>query len=62
MLKEKWDIGIILKQWDNMHRKSFISVAMGIQIPFDNAEISAKAMCVCLDQDSANIIKTISFK
>ena len=29
------DIGIILKQWDNVSRKYFISVALDIQIPFD---------------------------
>ena len=28
-----------------MPRKNFISVALGIQIPFDQGEISAKAMC-----------------
>ena len=44
MLK-KIDIGIILKQWDNMPLKNVISVALGIQIPFDNDEISAKTMC-----------------
>ena len=44
MLK-KSDIGIILKQWDNVPHKHFISVALGIQIPFDNDEISVKAMC-----------------
>ena len=37
MLK-KSDIGIILKQWDNVPRKNFISVMLGIQIPFDNDE------------------------
>ena len=42
---EKSDIGIILKQRDNVPRKNFISVALGIQIPIDNGEISAKAMC-----------------
>ena len=47
---KKSDIGIILKQWDNVPRKNFTSVdftsvAFGIQIPFDNDEISAKAMC-----------------
>ena len=41
MLK-KSDIGIILKPWDNVPGKNFISVALGIQIPFDNDEISAK--------------------
>ena len=44
MLK-KSDIGIILKQWDNVPGKNFISLALGIQIPFDNGKISAKAMC-----------------
>ena len=32
MLKQS-DVGIILKQWDNVPRKHFISVALGIQIP-----------------------------
>ena len=44
MLKNR-DIGIILKQWDNVSRKNFISVALGIQIPFDNDEIRVKAIC-----------------
>ena len=44
MLK-KSDIGNILKQWDNVPGKNFISVALGIQLPFDNDEISAKVMC-----------------
>ena len=39
------DIGIILKQWNNVPGKNFLSVALGIQIPFDNDEISAKAIC-----------------
>ena len=42
MLKNS-DIGIILKQLDNVPRKNFISVALGIRIPFDNDDISAKA-------------------
>ena len=51
MLK-KSDIGIILKPWDNVPRKNFISVALGIQIPFDNDMISAKAICnACPDRD-----------
>jgi hypothetical protein len=41
MLK-KSDFGIILKQWDNMPRKNFISVALGIQFPFENSHISGK--------------------
>ena len=36
---------LILKQWDNVPRKNFISVALDIPIPFYNDEISAKAMC-----------------
>ena len=43
ILVKKIDIGIILKQSDNV--REFISVALGIQIPFDTDEISAKAMC-----------------
>jgi hypothetical protein len=40
---------LTLKQWEKMLRKSFISVALGIPIPFDNDD---KAMCnACLDQD-----------
>ena len=34
----------ILKLWDKAPRRNFISVKLGIQIPFDNNEISAKAM------------------
>ena len=42
----KSDIGIILKQRDNVAPENFISVALGIQIAFGNDEISgAKAMC-----------------
>ena len=44
MLK-KSDIGIILKQWSNVPRKKFMSVALDIQIPLNNDEISAKATC-----------------
>ena len=52
IMPKKNDIGIILKQWDNMSRKNFTSVALGIQIPFNNDEISAKATCNALpDQD-----------
>jgi hypothetical protein len=59
MLK-KSDTGIILKQWDNM---KLISVALGIQIPFDNDEISAKAMCnACPDEDTTPISKMTLFK
>ena len=63
MLK-KSNIGIILKQWDTtVLRKNSISVALGIQIPFDNDEISAKAMCNAhLDQDRTPTPKMISFK
>ena len=62
MLK-KSDIGIILKEWDNVPCKNFISVVLGIQIPFDNDEISAKAMCIARpDQDRSPTPKTISFK
>jgi hypothetical protein len=33
-------------------QKNFILVVLGIQVPFDNAAISAKAMYnACLDQD-----------
>ena len=61
MLK-KSDIDIILKQWDNVPRKNFISVALGIEIPFNNVEISAKAMCNArTDQDRTAPSKTISF-
>jgi hypothetical protein len=51
MLKESL-IGIILKQWDNVYPRYFIKVALGIQIPFDNDEINAKALCnVCQHKD-----------
>ena len=48
----------------NMPRKNFISVALDIQIPFDNDNISAKALCnACLDQDRTTTpTKMISFK
>ena len=59
----KDDIDIILKHSDNVSRKNFTSVALSIQIPFDNDEISAKAMCSARpDQDRTHIPKTISFK
>ena len=45
IMVKRSDIGISLRQWDNMPRKEFISVALGIQIPFNNDEIRAKAMC-----------------
>jgi hypothetical protein len=47
------EIGNDLKQWDNMPRnKYFISVVLGIQVPFDNDEISAKSMKnACPDQN-----------
>ena len=64
MLK-KSEIGIFffLKHWDNVLRKNFNSVALGIQIPFDKNEISAKAICsACPDQERTPIPKTISFK
>ena len=55
--------GIILKQWDNVPRKNFISVAFGIQIPFNNDGISAKAMCNARpEQNRTPTPKTISFK
>jgi hypothetical protein len=60
---KKSDIGIILKPWNSMPPKNFISVALGIQIPFDNLEISAKAMCkACPDLDRTPTPKTILFK
>ena len=62
MLKDS-DTGIILKQLDNVPRKNFISVALGIQIPFDNDEISVKAISNDRpDQNRIPIPKTISFK
>ena len=62
MLK-KSDIGIILKRLDNMPPKSFISVALGLQIPYDNNEISAKAMCNARpDQDRTPTPKAILLK
>ena len=61
MLKKNY-IGIILKQWDNVPRKNLISV-FKISIPFDNDEISAKAICNARpDQDRTPTPKTISFK
>ena len=36
IILKKSDIGIILKQWDNVPRNNFITIALGIQIPFDN--------------------------
>ena len=60
---KKSDTAIILKQWDNVPRKNFISVALGIHIPFDNDEICAKAMCNARpDQDGTPTPKKISFK
>ena len=60
---KKSDIGIILKQWDNVPRKYIISVALGIQISFDNNEISSKAMCDAdPEEDRTPTPKTISFK
>ena len=62
MLKNS-DIGIILIQWDNVPSKNFVSIALGIQIPFDNDEISAKAMCNARPEgDRTPTPKTISFK
>ena len=59
-LLKKSDIGIILKQCDNVFRKNFISVALGIQIPLNNVEISAKAMCNArTDQERTLTPKTI---
>ena len=61
MLKN--DVGIILKQWDNVPCKNFTSVAFGIQILLNNDKISAKAICNARpDQDRAPTRKTISFK
>ena len=57
------DTGIILKQWDNVAGENFISIALGIHIPFDNDEISAKAMCNDRpDEDRTPTPKTISVK
>ena len=62
MLK-KSDIGIILKRLDNMPPKNFISVALGLQIPYDNNEISAKAVCNARpDQDRTPTPKAILLK
>jgi hypothetical protein len=61
IILKKSDIGIILKQWDNIPCKNSISVALGILFPFDNDKISAKVMCNdCQHQD--RITKTILFK
>jgi hypothetical protein len=50
IMMKKSDVGIILKQWDNMPPKNFISIALGIPIPFDNTEISSKVRCnACTD-------------
>ena len=57
MLKKN-DIGIILKQWDNMPCKNFTLVALGIQILLNKDKISAKAICNAgLDQDRALPVK-----
>ena len=46
-----------------MPRKNFILVVLGFQIPFDNNEISVKAMCnACPDQDRNPTPKKFSFK
>ena len=61
---------IMLKKWywhyfdtiGYVPRKNFISVALGIHTPFDNDEISLKAMCNARpDQDRTLNPKTISF-
>ena len=63
IMLEKSDIGIILKQWDNVPRKNFILVSLGNQIPFDNDKISAKVMCNTLpDQVRTPTLKAIPFK
>ena len=63
IMPKKSDIGIIWNQWDNVPHKNFISVALGIQIPFGNDKIYAKAMCnASPDQDRTPTPKTISFK
>ena len=60
---KKSDIGIILKQWDNVPRKNFISIVLSVQIPVNNKEISVKAMCNAgPDQDRIPTPKTISSK
>ena len=52
-----------LKQWNNLHHMNFITVALGIQISFDNYEIGAEAMCNARrDQDRTSTSITISFK
>ena len=62
MLK-KSDIGIILKKWDNVPHKNFILVELGIQIPFDNDEISAMACAMPAQTKTERPHpKTISFK
>ena len=57
-LVAKNDIGIILKQWDNIPCKNFTLVALGIQILLNKDKISAKAICNAgLDQDRALPVK-----
>ena len=56
------DIDIILKQWDNVLRKNFISVALGIHFLFNDDKIGAKAMCDGRpDQDRTPKPKTIKY-